>query len=315
MIISASYKTDIPAFYSDWFMHRLRAGYCKMVNPYGRQIYQVDLTRPAVDGFVFWTKNAGPFLHHLAEVHQRGYPFIMQYAINGYPRSLEFSVVDDRRSVDQIRLLCQTYGPKVAVWRYDPVVFSSLTPFDFHVQNFARLAHALQGTTDEVVISFAQIYRKTKRNMDWAAREFAFTWDDPVDQVKHDLTTQLARIAQSYGMQVSICSQRQLLVPGVQDARCVDSVRLEAIAGRPIVARKKGNRPDCGCFVSRDIGEYDTCPHGCVYCYAVHQRDLARRRYKEHDPAGEFLFTPPGYSADADQSATGPGQITQETMF
>jgi hypothetical protein len=100
VIISASYKTDIPTFYGEWFMHRLRAGYCKVVNPYGRQVYRVALDRPAVDGFVFWTKNVAPFLKHLPEVSERGFPFVVQHTINGYPRQLETAVVDVERSVE-----------------------------------------------------------------------------------------------------------------------------------------------------------------------------------------------------------------------
>src|SRR5579863_4850689 len=174
MIISASYKTDIPTFYGEWFMNRLRAGYCKMVNPYGRQIYTISLLREDVDGFVFWTKNIGPFLKHLPEVREKGYPFIVQHTINGYPRELEFRVINYAHTVEHIKRLASDYGSDVVVWRYDPIVFSSLTPIDWHRRNFEKLAQSLRDTTDEVVVSFAQIYRKTKRNMDWAAQKFNF---------------------------------------------------------------------------------------------------------------------------------------------
>lgn len=292
MIVSASYKTDIPTFYGDWFINRLRSGYCKMINPYNQRAYRVDLSRPAVDGFVFWTKNIGPFLKHLDEVQAKGYPFIVQHTINGYPRSLEFSVVDAQRSVDHMKKLRDSFGPKVAIWRYDTIVFSSVTSIDFHRRNFATLAKALEGTTDEVVVSFAQIYKKTKRNMDWAAKEFGFQWEDPPSEVKYNFAAELAEIASSHRMHLSMCSQKEFLAPGVFDAHCVDAMRLAEIAGQPLKAELKGNRPDCGCFLSRDIGEYDTCPHGCVYCYAVENRELALQRFRKHDPNSEFLFTP-----------------------
>jgi hypothetical protein len=307
MIISASYKTDIPTFYGEWFINRLRAGYCRMVNPYGKQVYRVDLTPEAVDGFVFWTKNLGPFLKHLPEVHKRGYAFMVQYTINGYPRSLEFSVVDGTRSIEHMKRLADTYGRSVAVWRYDTIVFSSATPLDFHRRNFEALARALEGTTDEVIVSFAQIYKKTLRNMNWAANEFGFAWEDPSDEVKYNLAAELAQVARVHGMQLSMCAQRQFLAPGVSDARCVDCQRLSRIAGRLIHVKRRGNRHDCGCFASRDIGEYDTCPHGCVYCYAVQNRGLAQRRFKEHDPQSEFLFPPKNY--------TGPEEETQEALY
>lgn len=298
MIISASYKTDIPTFYGDWFINRLRAGYCKVVNPYNQRVSRVDLIREKVDGFTFWTKNLTPFFKHLTEIRERGFPFIVQYSINGYPRTLEFSVVDSESSIENMKRLAGAYGVKTTIWRYDTIVFSSVTSIDFHRRNFERLAKALQGTTDEVVISFAQIYKKTLRNMNWASKEFGFIWEDPPHEVKYNFASELAQIAKAYGLQLSMCSQKQFLAPGVTDAKCVDAVRLAEVSGKPIVAEQKGNRPDCGCFFSRDIGEYDTCPHGCVYCYAVQNRQLAQTRYKEHDPNSEFLFAPKGYLPD-----------------
>jgi len=292
VIISASYKTDIPAFYGRWFMNRLRVGSCKMVNPYGRQIYTVSLARPDVDGFVFWTRNLGPFLPDLAEVHRLGYPFLVQYTITGYPRLLERAVASAKATVEHMKRIAAEYGPRAAVWRYDPVVFTSETSRDFHRLNFAELAAGLEGTTDEVVISFAQIYRKTRVNMDRIARESGLTWEDPADEVKLSLAAEFTEIARAHGMQLSTCSQNQYLVPGARPARCVDADRLSDVAGYRIRAPQRGNRPDCACAQSRDIGDYDTCPHGCIYCYAVQHPQLARDRFQRHDPTSEFLWPP-----------------------
>lgn len=289
MIISASYKTDIPAFYGEWFMNRLRIGHCDMVNPYNREVYRLSLDRADVDGFLFWTKNIGPFLPHLPEIQQRGYPFVVQYTINGYPRSLEFSVLQAERAVDHAKRLAETLGPRAVVWRYDPVIFTTQTDADFHLRNFAMLARSLEGTTDEVVTSFAQIYKKTRRNLDWAAGAFGFEWTDPTDDLKRSLVSQFASMASAHAMELTLCAQDQYLVPGVRPARCIDAERLAEVAGRPIAAKLQGNRPDCGCYQSRDIGTYDTCPHGCVYCYAVANRDLAQERYRQHDSTGDSL--------------------------
>ncbi|HLI72123.1 MAG TPA: DUF1848 domain-containing protein [Ktedonobacteraceae bacterium] len=298
MIISASYKTDIPAFYGPWFMQRLRAGYCKMVNPYGRQIYTVSLAPGDVDGFVFWTRNIGPFLKYLPEVQSRGYPFLVQYTITGYPRELEACVLDASSTIASLRSVAETYGSAVPIWRYDPIMITSLTPPDWHRRNFTSLARALQGATDEVVVSFAQIYKKARRNLEQAAGTRGFSWHEhesmQLENVRA-LIADLATIASEHGMQLTICSQKALAIPGVtREARCVDAERLERASGRSLLGKikLKGNREECGCFASRDIGEYDTCPHGCVYCYAVLNRDLALARYKAHDPDGEFLFPP-----------------------
>jgi hypothetical protein len=291
MIVSASYKTDIPTFYGAWFLNRLRAGYCRVVNPWNRQqTFRVSLTPGDVDGFVFWTKNLAPFIEHLKIVHALGYPFVVQYTINGYPRELESSVVDADRNVATLRTMAETYGARACVWRYDTIVFSSRTPLEAHRRRFATLCRQLEGATDEVVVSFVQGYRKTVRNLNRAAAEFGFTWDDPSIEVKRRLVVELAAMAHASGMQLTICAQPELLVPEARAARCIDAERLADVAGRPVLAALRGTRPECACHASRDIGDYDTCPHGCVYCYAVRDRSLALRRHQQHDPHGEFLF-------------------------
>ncbi|WP_448208461.1 DUF1848 domain-containing protein [Azospirillum sp. sgz302134] len=287
MIISVSYKTDIPAFYGRWFLNRLEAGFCRMVNPYGGQTYRVDLTRGAVDGFVFWTKNLGPFLGALDSVSERGFPFVVQYSVTGLPTALERSVPDWERAVEHMAQVRDRWGPRAAVWRYDPIVTTDSTPPSWHRETFARIAGRLRGVTDEAVVSFLQPYRKTARNMDAAG----LPWRDPDPEEKRALLADLAGIAADHGMALTLCTQPELEgVPGVSPTRCVDAARLSDVAGRPIAAREKGNRPGCFCAESRDIGDYDTCPHGCVYCYAVANRATAQNRFAAHDPEGEFLF-------------------------
>ncbi|HVO13626.1 MAG TPA: DUF1848 domain-containing protein [Alphaproteobacteria bacterium] len=307
MIISASYKTDIPAFYGDWLMARLDAGYCHVVNPYGRQVHRVDLRPEAVDGFVFWTRNLALFMAPLAEIERRGFPFIVQFTLTGYPRALEAATVAAGRAVGQIRAVAADYGPRAAVWRYDPILVSSLTPLDWHRVHFARLADALAGAVDEVVVSFAQIYRKTGRNLAAAARRHGFDWRDPEPAEKRALLADLARIAAARGMRLTLCTQPELVMDGIGAARCVDAQRLSDVAGHPIAARQKGNRPGCLCAQSRDIGDYDSCTQGCVYCYAVSSRALAQRRRRAHDPASEMLI-PAGRGVDPDGRVPPPPQ-------
>jgi hypothetical protein len=313
VIISASYKTDIPAFYGEWFLNRIRAGYCKIVNPYNAQILTVPLGRDAVDGFVFWTKNLTPFFDALKQVRDLGYPFVLQYTINGYPRKLEFSVTDADRSIELASRVALEFGPRVLVWRYDPIILSSETTPEFHISNFTRLAQKLEGVTDEVVVSFAQIYKKTERNMNWAAKEFTFTWHDPDAAVKRSILREIFKIARLHRMNLVVCSQPDLLEGDIGEARCVDARRLSQIAGSKINAVLKGNRQECGCYWSKDIGEYDTCPHGCVYCYAVRNRRLAQARFRAHDPESEFLFRPPG--ARQSPARIRPPKPEEPTLF
>lgn len=289
MIVSASYRTDIPAFYGAWFMNRLDAGTCRVANPYGGRDYTVSLRPGDVDGFVFWTKNPGPFLDPLAAVRSRGFPFVVHFTITGYPTPLEQSVPDTEQSIKLLKVLAESYGAGAIVWRYDPIITSDLTPMAWHVANFQRLAAALAGSTDEVIVSFAHIYRKTKRNLGLAAARHGFSWRDPPDDEKETLTKRLADIAANSGMSLTICSQPSFLVNGIEAARCIDADRLSDVADRRISAKTKGNRPGCLCSESRDMGAYDSCPMGCAYCYAVNRRERAQDRHKTHDPDSPSL--------------------------
>lgn len=288
MIVSASYRTDIPAFYADWLRRRLEAGYCLVANPYGGGAYEVSLRPGMVDGFVFWTRNLRPLLGDLDAIG-RVAPFVVQFTLTGYPRALESSVIGVEDAVAQLRELRRRWGPRVAVWRYDPIVFTAATDAAVHRAGFAALAGALAGSVDEVVLSVMHPYRKTTRNLDRAAIRQAVAWRDPPDDEKRALLADLAALAHEHAIAPTLCSQPDLLMPGLGEASCIDAGRLGDVAQAPVSARESGNRPGCRCARSRDIGAYDTCPHGCVYCYAVAERYRAVANFRRHDPAAAML--------------------------
>ena len=268
MIVSASYRTDIPAFYGDWFRRRLAAGYAYVRNPYGGRPGRVDLRPDGVDGFVFWTRNPVPFMPVLAELER---PFVVQLTMTGYGRGLEASVPPTDRIVDAAHAIANRYGPRTTVWRYDPI----LLPTHDHVEAAGRLGEALRGAVDECVVSFADFYRKTRRNLAKAG----FRWEDPDPTGRRRLIRALETAVAP--IRLTLCTQPGL---GGTPARCIDPIRL-GLADRPV----RGNRPGCACAESRDIGAYDTCPHGCLYCYANASPALAKRRFRAHDPEAEML--------------------------
>jgi hypothetical protein len=280
MIVSASYRTDIPAFYGPWFAGRLKAGYAVVANPYGGPPSRVPLRPDDVDGVVLWTKNARPFDDGFAALEAARLPFVVQYSITGLPRAIERSAPASEAAVADLRRLSDRYGRRAVVWRFDPIVVSEATPLDERRASFARLAAALDGAVDEVVVSFMEPYAKARRNL------AGVDWRDPSADEKRALTGELAEIAACHGMTLTACSQPGL---GVELARCIDATRLGDVAGRPIAARTKGNRPDCLCAESRDIGAYDSCAMGCGYCYAVRDRARAQAALTQHDPAAEKL--------------------------
>jgi hypothetical protein len=290
MIISASYRTDIPAFYSEWFMKRLKIGYCKVINPYSNNPYRVELTKDNVQAFVFWTKNIYPFFSNLAFLKECNYPFMIQYSVNNYPKLLENRVIDLQESVQHISKLFNLYGKSCTVWRYDPIVVTSHTPIDWHIDNFSKIAKQLHGMVDEVIVSFMQFYKKALRNIfnDCNLQELDFI--DPDMHEKKDLIEKLVDIAKNFDITLSLCAQPHLVSEKIKSAHCIDLNRLSDIAGYEIKAKTKGNRTGCCCAESRDIGAYDSCPHGCVYCYAVSNPMLAVSRASLHDPNDEFLI-------------------------
>lgn len=289
MIVSASYRTDIPALYGRWFMHRLDAGFARAANPYGGRPYRVSLAPGDMDGFVFWSKNPAPFLPALRELARRRYPFVVQFTLTGYPGAIEAAAPAPERAAALMHGLARRYGSRAVVWRYDPILFTGAGGPDWHLDNFRRLAAALAGAADEVVVSFAHIYRKTRANLDAAARRHGFAWRDPEPEEKRQFLARLAEAGAEHGFAMTLCSQPDYLAPGLRPARCIDALRLSDVAGRAIRAPTKGNRPGCACAEARDIGAYDSCTMGCVYCYAVRSQKLARRHRRRHEPEGEFL--------------------------
>ncbi len=284
MIISASYRSDIPAFHGAWFRAALRAGRVTVANPYNRRPVEIDLSPQAVDGYVFWTRNARPFADALAEVAAQGKPFVMQYSILGYPPEIDARVVDPQLAIADARAIAARYGRRVVVWRYDPILLSPATETDWHRANFARLAAALAGNGDEVVVSFAQIYAKSARNL----RKAGIAWRAPDEVERGALLRDLGGIAAAHGFRLTLCSQPEIgAAAGIAPASCIDAVRLSDIAGRPVAAVVKGNRPGCLCAESRDIGSYDSCVHGCAYCYAVGDHAAALRRMQAERRSAE----------------------------
>ncbi|MBT3884975.1 MAG: DUF1848 domain-containing protein [Rhodospirillaceae bacterium] len=289
MIISASYKTDVPAFYGNWFLRRIKAGSVNVANPYGGPVRRVSLIPDAVDGFVFWTRNAAPFGSALEHINGAGYPFVLHYTITGYPRELDLATPPAEAAIADFLALSRLWGARRLIWRYDPVLISSMTPKSWHLANFQALAKVLSGATDEVVLSFTHIYRKTRGNLKRAAEAGNFTWDDPIDAEKQALLVELATIANDHGMTASLCGQPDFLGNRLTEARCIDAMRLSEFAGHEISAGKRSHRKGCACAASIDIGGYDTCPHGCVYCYGVQSREKAKDALAGHDATAEIL--------------------------
>lgn len=292
MIISASRRSDIPAFYSRWWMNRIEAGFVLVTNPFNaRQIRRIRLRPDAVDAIVFWTRHAAPLLPHLPTLEALGYHSLFHYTLTGYPSVLEPHVPPPEQALATFAALSAQLGPERVIWRYDPILLCNLLPVTEHQRRFDRLAAALAGQTRQVVISFADLYGKSVRQLDRVpGLHYADLLSRP-DQLA-ELLDHLQRTAARYDMQLTSCAEAiDLSRWHIAHGKCIDAAQLNRLFGLSLAERKDpGQRPACGCAPSVDIGQYDTCPHGCVYCYANHSQAAAARNRARHDPASPMLL-------------------------
>lgn len=286
MILSVSRRTDIPAFYADWFFHRLQAGYVLVRNPYRfHAVSRIALSPDVVDGIVFWTKNPAPMLARLDEL--RDYPFYFQCTATAYGTDLEVHVPDkDRTVLPAMRRLAEMIGPERVIWRYDPVLLSQKYTVDFHRQRFTQMAKTLQGSTKRCVISFLDLYPSMQKEV---AR---LGLRAPDRQEAETLAACFADIAAHNGIKAETCAENiDLAHLGIAHGCCIDKALLEKIGGFKLHTKKDLNqRPFCGCCASVDIGTYATCPGGCVYCYANRGAAAAKNAFAAHDAHAPLLL-------------------------
>lgn len=286
MIISASRRTDVPACYSEWFFNRLQAGFVLVRNPWNpRQVSKISLSPEVVDGFVFWTKNPRPMLPRLKELH--AYPYYFQFTLTPYGRDVEPGLPEKQEVLlPAFRQLSAAVGKERVVWRYDPVFLSNAYTMEYHRKAFADMARQLAGFTETCTVSFLDLYRDTPGKI----RPWGITPPDARQQ--RELLAQFAQTARQAGMVLDTCAEPETgQALGVPQAHCIDRARLARIGGIPLsVERDKHQRPGCGCAASVDIGAYQTCPHGCVYCYATKRVLTAQEHYQQHDPHSPLLF-------------------------
>ena len=277
-VISASRRTDIPAFHSRWFMNRMRAGYAEVVSPFGGGRYRVSLATEEVIAIVFWTKNAGPILGHLGELKDLGHCFTFLYTINAYPTSIEPGVPEQSHTISVLSAMAKQFPDAIIRWRYDTIVLTEKLDRQWHEKNFRNLCRELAPFTSECIFSFCDYYRKTIANMQRRVPDHRRPGDDECKEISRDLT----HIASERGITLLSCAHDFLVSDSVGAAACIDSAVLskvvdtEARRGAVRALKKAPSRKGCNCAASRDIGAYDTCGHGCVYCYANTNPERAR---------------------------------------
>lgn len=263
MIISASRRTDIPAYFSQWWMNRVEEGYVCVRNPFRyHQVSRVSLSPDVVDGIVFWSKNPKPFISYLGKLN--AYMYYFQYTLNAYGNEVETYLPALYSRMETFRQLAKQIGKERVIWRYDPILISEKYTVAWHMEQFQMIAEGLEGYTEKCVISFLDEYPRIRKGLK------GLNIRGVAEGEIYILARGLSEIAKERGMELATCCEEiDLSDYGITHSSCIDGKLIERLLGYQITGRKdKGQRKGCGCMESIDIGSYHTCPNGCVYCYA-----------------------------------------------
>lgn len=284
MIISVSRRTDIPAFYSEWFFNRLKEGFVYVKNPFNtKQVSKVELTSKTVDCFVFWTKDAEPMLKRLDELKEFKYYF--QFTITAYRSDVEKGTRSKKDIIDTFKNLSKAIGKEKVIWRYDPIMLNEYYTKVYHYKWFERFCSELSGFTEKCVISFLDLYKKTERN----TKELNINSMGEEDM--YEIAARFAEISSKYNIQIETCSEGiDLSNYGIKKGKCIDDKLVSRIMNTDIDVNKDDTQREvCGCVKSIDIGQYNTCRHHCLYCYANFNNKLVEYNYLKHDPKSPLL--------------------------
>jgi hypothetical protein len=293
MIISASRRTDIPAYYSKWFINRLKEKFVDVRNPlYPKQISRYNLSPDVVDGIVFWTKNPEPMLDKLDLLND--YPFYFQFSLTSYGKDIEGNLPNKSDSIETFKRLSDKIGPDRVMWRYDPILLNEKYTFDYQVHAFNEIIKNLNNYTQKVTISFIDEYKFSGRSVYSDLQVDEFT-----PELQNEMARQISQIAKANGLIVDTCAEKiDLQNYGIEHARCVDSRVFERLTGKKLsrlktryeeLEKDKSQRVECRCIDSIDIGASNTCLNGCRYCYATSSHQALAENAKNHNPNNTLL--------------------------
>ena len=297
MIISASRRTDIPAFYADWFMKRVREGYFYRVNPFNsRQVTAFSLKPEDVDAICFWTKNPQPLMQHLHELDGRGLHYYFQFTLNPYDTIFEPNIPPLPERIETMLELAGRIGPERVVWRYDPVILSSISPVAWHLEQAEMIAERVTGATRRLLFSFCDFYGKGKGRLNRALAGTGITLEDITAPERRGELEKIAlgfrEIADRHSLRIFTCSEEIELSPfGIEHGACIDGALIRELFGAAVSSRKDRNQRDaCRCAESVDMGMYNSCRFRCAYCYATFNEGMIESNCRKHHPDSPSLL-------------------------
>ena len=287
MIISASRRTDIPSYYSEWFFNRIKEKYVYVRNPINiRQVSKINLSAEFVDSIVFWSKNPEPMINKLGLL--KNYKYYFQFTLTSYGHDIEKNIPSKREKIfNAFKKLSDEIGSKKVIWRYDPIIITDKYTLDYHKKYFEKIAKTLNGYTERCIISFMDIYSKVKRNM----KEIKFYDINKDNESIIGLSKHISEVGKNYDIKIETCAEEiELKDFGIGHAKCIDDKLISEIIGYDINAKKdKNQRLPCGCIESCDIGAYNTCLSKCLYCYANYSYSKIEKMTRNYDKNSPIL--------------------------
>jgi len=285
MIISASRRTDIPAYYSEWMINRIKERFVCVRNPMNnRQVSKINLDPDVIDCIVFWSKNPKPMIDKLQ--HFNDYAYYFQFTLNPYDNDIEKKLPAKKVIIETFKELSEIIGPQRLIWRYDPVLLNVRYTIEYHIDNFGELACRLKGYTEKVVFSFIDFYKKIAENIK------VNSVTEMIIEDKNILAKNFSKIANENNLLIDACAEDiDLSQFNIGRARCIDDRLIARITGKNLsVEKDKNQRLECGCAVSIDIGEYNSCLNDCIYCYANYCYDSVISNSKKHNQLSPLLI-------------------------
>ena len=285
MIISASRRTDIPSYYSEWFFNRIKEKLVYVRNPMNiHQISKISLEPDVVDCIVFWSKNPKPMVDKLQLLQDYSYYF--QFTLNPYGQDIEINLPQKDEIIETFKKLSDMVGPERIIWRYDPVLLNEKYNITYHIENFEKFASILKEYTEKVTFSFIDFYKRITENIK-IIKAHEITTEE-----KNIIAENFSQIAKENNLLIDTCAEDiDLSKYGITHARCIDDRLITKIIGYNFSAEKdKTQRLECGCIKSIDIGEYNSCSNGCIYCYANYSHTLVEKNIKKHISLSPLLI-------------------------
>ncbi|MDR0320477.1 MAG: DUF1848 domain-containing protein [Treponema sp.] len=310
MIISASRRTDIPAYYSDWLLNRLKERYVLVRNPMNTsQISKINLETELVDCIVFWSKNPKPLLEKLHFLDD--YVYYFQFTLNPYDTDIEAKLPPKKEIIETFKKLSGKIGAQKIIWRYDPVLLNERYTVAYHIDKFNEIACQLKGFTEKVTFSFIDFYKKISENIKTHGIVEITT------EQKNTLAENFSKIAKENALLIDTCAEDiDLCRFNIDHARCIDGELISKITGHNLTVEKdKNQRPECGCAESIDIGGYNSCLNGCVYCYANYSHSIVINNYEKHNQLSPLLIGDKNDSELVNERKVLSKKVLQKDLF